>query len=73
MAELRALNRAHETQNVYIVGKEQMRIIEGRKKGWLRKMVLELFLWIRENARSKIVDMKIPVDLLVAVGFVKEI
>jgi len=32
-----------------------------------------LFLWIRENSRTKMADMKVPFDQLVEVGFINEI
>lgn len=32
-----------------------------------------LFLWMRENSRTKMADMNIPFGNLVEVGFVKEI
>jgi len=71
MAELAALQHAQSQQVVYIVGKEQMRIRRGTNL--FRRAVLGLFLWIRENARSKIVGLNIPMEQLVEVGFVKEI
>ncbi|KAK0733055.1 potassium transporter-domain-containing protein [Lasiosphaeria miniovina] len=73
-AELDALNKAHEDQTVYIIGKEVMKV--GRKKsvpGFFRWVVLELFLWIRENSRTKLADLDIDADSLVEVGFVKQI
>jgi KUP system potassium uptake protein len=70
-AELSALRVAQSQQTVYIVGKEQMRIAPGTNI--VRKILLGVFLWIRENARSKIVGLNIPMEQLVEVGFVKEI
>ena len=70
-AELSALQNAQSQQTVYIVGKEQMRIAKGTNI--VRKVILGVFLWIRENARSKIVGLNIPMEQLVEVGFVKEI
>jgi len=70
-AELDAINRAAAAQLVYIMGKEQMKIKEGTNI--VRRVFLEMFLWIRENSRTKMADMNIPVDNLVEVGFVKEI
>jgi KUP system potassium uptake protein len=69
--ELDLLERAHAFQTVYVVGKEQMKIQKGTNV--IRKALLEAFLWIRENSRTKIADMNIPVGSLVEVGFVKEI
>lgn len=63
--------RAYETQVLYIVGKEQMRIRSGTRI-W-RRVALNAFLWLRDNTRSKMASMRIPTDSLVEVGFIKEI
>jgi KUP system potassium uptake protein len=63
--------RAYETQVLYIVGKEQMRIKNGTRI-W-RRVALNAFLWLRDNTRSKMASMRIPTDSLVEVGFIKEI
>ncbi|KAL9107949.1 MAG: hypothetical protein Q9187_008361, partial [Circinaria calcarea] len=68
---LAELQKAYDKQVLYIVGKEQMRIREGTKIG--RRMLLNAFLWLRENTRSKIASLKVPTDKLVEVGFIKEI
>lgn len=74
-AELDALNRACEDQTVYIIGKEVMKVKRGRRSisGFFRLVVLETFLWIRENSRTKLADLDIDADDLVEVGFVKRI
>lgn len=69
--ELDMLNRAHEKQLVYVMGKEQMKIRKGTNI--FRRVLLEAFLWIRENSRTKMAEMCLPADQLVEVGFVKEI
>ena len=79
--KLRALDEAYATQIVYIVGKEQLRFASGVRRSWkkyvgraaFRRIVLEVFMWIRENTRAKVASMRIPVEKLVEVGFVKEI
>ena len=68
---LRKLHAAYEGQVLYIVGKEQMRI-SADASIW-RRVVLNAFLWLRDNTRSKIAAMKIPTDQLVEVGFIKEV
>lgn len=70
-AELEVVNKAAEAQMVYVMGKEQMTIKKGTN--FIRRGFLMLFLWIRENSRTKMADMNIPFDNLVEVGFVKEI
>lgn len=64
--ELDTINRAAATQLVYIMGKEQMKIKKGTNI--VRRVLLMMFLWIRENSRTKMADMDIPTDNLVEVG-----
>lgn len=87
--ELATLRVACSEQTVYVLGKEAMRIREAgppgkgtgnqrasigtRIAGWPRRLVLAMFLWIRENSRTKLADLDIDVDKLIEVGFVKEI
>ena len=70
-ARLRRLDAAFARQNVYVVGKEQMRI--RADAGVARRVALRAFLWLRENTRSKMAALRIPADKLVEVGFVKEV
>ncbi|KAI1179292.1 potassium transporter [Nemania sp. FL0916] len=72
-AELEALHTAHEAQTVYVLGKETMRIKKQRGFAFIRKMILEVFLFLRENSRTKLADLDIDADRLIEVGFVKEI
>ncbi len=77
-AELDALNKAFEDQTVYIIGKEVMKVKRaetagGKVAGFFRFLLLETFLWIRENSRTKLADLDIDADSLVEVGFVKKI
>jgi len=73
-AELAVLRGAEEDQTVYIIGKEVMKVKRGGKvKGFFRFLALEMFLWIRENSRTKLADLDIDADSLVEVGFVKKI
>lgn len=70
-AELAHLDRAYAAKIMYIVGKEQMRV--ERTSSWGRKGVLSVFLWIRDNTRAKIANLRLAMDRVVEVGFVKEI
>ncbi|TVY57436.1 putative potassium transporter 12 [Lachnellula cervina] len=70
-AELDVVSKAADAQMVYVMGKEQMTIKKGTNI--FRRLLFMLFLWIRENSRTKMADMNIPFDNLVEVGFVKEI
>jgi KUP system potassium uptake protein len=70
-AELDVIQKAAEFQMTYIMGKEQMTIKAGTNI--VRKIFLMMFLWIRENSRTKMADLNLPYNNLVEVGFVKEI
>lgn len=76
-AELDTLSTARNSQIVYILGKETMKVsVPGhgsRVVIWLRSVVLWIFLWIRENTRAKLADLNIDANQLIEVGFVKEI
>ncbi|KAK9415306.1 putative Potassium transporter-domain-containing protein [Seiridium unicorne] len=69
--ELAHLDRAFANKVMYVIGKEQMRIRTSTRI--FRRMLLTLFLWIRENTRAKIANLKLSMDRVVEVGFVKEI
>ncbi|KAI0022602.1 potassium transporter [Xylariomycetidae sp. FL0641] len=70
-AELGRLDRAFAGKVSYVVGKEQMRIRADAPLA--RRALLATFLWIRENTRAKIANLRLAVDRVVEVGFVKEI
>ncbi|KAI1500058.1 potassium uptake protein [Biscogniauxia marginata] len=70
-AEMARLDRAFAAKVMYIVGKEQMRIRAGSSLP--RRLALATFLWIRDNTRAKIANLRLAVDRIVEVGFVKEI
>jgi KUP system potassium uptake protein len=69
---LQVLDQAYSAQTVYIVGKEQLRLLKS-KNNIFKRIILWIFLWFRDNTRAKVASMKIPVEKLVEVGFVKEI
>ena len=69
--KLADLQRAYESQVVYVVGKEQMRVTEGTPL--FRRVVLNAFLWLRDNTRSKVQALNLAVDKLIEIGFVKEV
>jgi KUP system potassium uptake protein len=77
-AELETLRAAYGSQMVYILGKEAMKVKRGmsmtsRVTGFVRSFVLWIFLWMRENSRTKLADLNIDADNLIEVGFLKEI
>jgi len=71
IAGLRHLDEAYQTQTLYLVGKQQMRV--STKYAIPKRMALGVFLWVRENCRGRIEKLNVPVEKLVEVGFVKEI
>ncbi|KAL5340418.1 potassium transporter-domain-containing protein [Aspergillus crustosus] len=68
---LEKLDSAYAHNVVYIMGKEQMRIRP--KTNLFRRVVLWVFLWIRENTRGKMSSLALPVEKVIEVGFLKEI
>ncbi|WPH02717.1 Hypothetical protein R9X50_00558500 [Acrodontium crateriforme] len=68
---VQTLDSAFEKQHLYIVGKQHMRV--SAKSNIARRMLLETYLWIRENTRSKFERWDIPIGDVVQVGFVREI
>jgi KUP system potassium uptake protein len=70
-AELTKLEEAYNHRVLYIIGKEQMKI--KASAGIFRKVLLRAFLWIRDNTRTKIANLRVPTDRIIEVGFVKDI
>jgi KUP system potassium uptake protein len=74
--EVEVLERAFGTQVLYIVGKEQLKIVLPKGlsiKGFFRSIFLGAFIYMRDLTRSKIQEMDLPYDRLIEVAFVKEI
>ncbi|KAH7086630.1 potassium transporter-domain-containing protein [Paraphoma chrysanthemicola] len=70
-SRLEALERAYNHEVLYIIGKEQMKVKLGTNL--LRKVLLETFLFLRDNTRAKIASLKVPMDKVIEIGFVKEV
>jgi len=70
-AELARLDRAYAHKVLYIVGKGQMKIRIGTSI--FRRFILGTFLWIRDNSRAKIANLRLSMERVVEVGFVKEV
>ncbi|KAG9679761.1 putative potassium transporter, partial [Aureobasidium melanogenum] len=68
---LRVLDDAFNTQTLYLVGKQQLRIYE--ETSFIKKALLGAFLFVRDNTRAKVAQLDVPVEKLVEVGFVGEI
>jgi KUP system potassium uptake protein len=69
--DLARLQEAYDHQILYIIGKEQMRIKTGTAI-W-RRVLLSVFLWLRENTRTKIANLRVPTERVIEVGFVKDV
>jgi KUP system potassium uptake protein len=69
-AELAKLEEAYNHRVLYIIGKEQMRI--KASAGFFRKVLLHAFLWVRDNTRTKIANLRVPTDRVIEVGFVSK-
>ena len=73
---LALLKETYEEQVVYIIGKEQMRLLPKpgcTVAGWTRRIALAAFLWIRSNTGRKVANWNLDVGRGVEVGFVKEL
>jgi KUP system potassium uptake protein len=70
-ADLAKVQQAFDRQILYIIGKEQMKVKSGTSI-W-RKVLLYTFLWVRENTRTKIANLRVPTERVIEVGFVKEV
>ncbi|KKK23490.1 hypothetical protein P175DRAFT_0529378 [Aspergillus ochraceoroseus IBT 24754] len=68
---LERLDNAYSRRVIYIMGKEEMKIKQGTNI--FRRLILGIFLWLRENTRAKMASLGLPIDRIVEVGFLKEI
>ena len=70
-AQLAKLEDAFGHNVLYIIGKEQMKIKP--ETSYARMFLLSTFLWIRDNTRNKMANLRVPTDKIIEVGFLKEI
>lgn len=68
---LAKLDEAYNHQVLYIIGKSQLKV--GPSGNFFRNVLLHCWLWLRENTRTKIASLRIPVDRVFEVGFIKDI
>lgn len=68
---LEVLQRAYDHEVLYIIGKEQMRV--KKETNIARRVLLNIFLFLRDNTRNKIANLRVQVDRVLEVGFVKDI
>ncbi|KAF5592010.1 potassium uptake [Fusarium subglutinans] len=75
-AELDLVQSSRKSPAVYILGKETIKIgwpSVRSPKAYLRSWLLWIFLWFRENSRTKLADIDIDADKVIEVGFIKEL
>lgn len=70
-ATLALLQRAFDHRVLYVIGKEEMHIAP--KTNWFRYVLMKTFLFVRENTRKKMDNVKVPADRLVEIGFMMEV
>jgi KUP system potassium uptake protein len=70
-SRLESLERSYNHEVLYIIGKEQMKIKPGTNL--VRRALLETFLFLRDNTRAKIASLKVPMDKVIEIGFIKEV
>ncbi|RMZ91492.1 hypothetical protein DV736_g1266, partial [Chaetothyriales sp. CBS 134916] len=70
--DIMLLESAYQHKVLYIMGKEQMKITKHPRQ-YFRNALLHVFLWIRENTRNKMANLRVPTDNSIEVGFLKEI
>ncbi|KAF2014199.1 potassium transporter [Aaosphaeria arxii CBS 175.79] len=70
-ARLTALERAFNHEILYIMGKEQMKV--RASSNFVRKALVNAFLFIRDNSRTKIASLDLDRDRVIEVGFVKDV
>jgi KUP system potassium uptake protein len=68
---LASIDAAYAHRIVYVIGKEEMNI--RKASPYWRSFLLSIFLFVRHNTRSKMANLKVPIDKLVEIGFVKDI
>lgn len=68
---LASVDAAYAHRIVYVIGKEEMKVRTASP--YWRSFLLSIFLFVRHNARSKMANLKVPIDKLVEIGFVKDI
>lgn len=68
---LTKLEDAYNHQVLYIIGKSQLKV--GPSGNLFRKVLLHAWLWLRENTRTKIASLRVPMDRVFEVGFIKDI
>jgi KUP system potassium uptake protein len=69
---VQALDTAFAEQVLYIFGKEELQIPSGGYNIF-KRFFLSAFLLMRNSTNEKVTSLKIPMDKLVEVGFIREL
>jgi KUP system potassium uptake protein len=69
---LHAIDEAYKQQVLYVVGKTELNVPE---KGFniFRRFFLGVFLYLRDMTNEKSTSLRIPMDKMVEVGFIREL
>lgn len=81
---LAALEAAYNHQVLYIIGKSQLKVAPHNALGGIysykggfaslfRRGILHVFLWLRENTRTKIASLNVSAESVFEVGFIRDI
>jgi KUP system potassium uptake protein len=66
-----SLDAAYNHRVIYLLGKEEMLVRSGTRVP--RRLLLRVFLFLRDYSRNKMSNIKVPTERLVELGFIKEI
>ena len=69
---LDALDTAYRSQTLYVFGKEEL-VLPEKKLNIVKRFFLGAFLWMRDSTDKKVASLKIPMDRVVEIGYVKSL
>jgi KUP system potassium uptake protein len=69
---LKTLEAAYKQQVLYIVGKTELRVPD-KGENIFRRVFLSVFLFLRDLTNEKSTSLRIPMDKLVEVGFIRDL
>lgn len=70
-SDIKLVDEAQKTQTVFLLGKESLTPKLG--SGKTRRVLLAVFVWLREQATSKASVFHLPTEQVVEIGLVREI
>jgi hypothetical protein len=69
---MKALEEAYKQQVLYIVGKTEL-LVPDKEGNFIRRFFLAVFLYLRDLTNERATSLRIPMDKLVEVGFIREL